>query len=87
MVNEMGVNITVFKRKYKAEIIIKVNSFFPFRLLVFQYGLWFDSRISFGQYHKSDFVPENGVIRTNLFYDPRDPPNENGTKTDTILSQ
>ncbi|GFO45245.1 transmembrane protein 2-like [Plakobranchus ocellatus] len=49
-------------------------------------GLWFDSRISTGQYHNGHYVDPDGVIKTNGLYDPRDPPNENGTRTESILS-
>ncbi|KAK3713278.1 hypothetical protein RRG08_043860 [Elysia crispata] len=49
-------------------------------------GLWFDSRISYGQYHNGKFVESDGVLKTNGLYDPREPPNENGTRTESVLS-
>ncbi|GFO45244.1 transmembrane protein 2-like [Plakobranchus ocellatus] len=49
-------------------------------------GLWFDGIVSAGQFHDGYFVEPDGIIRMNGMYDPRDPPTENGTRTETILS-
>ncbi|GFR65862.1 transmembrane protein 2-like [Elysia marginata] len=51
-----------------------------------QTGLWFDSRISASQYHGGHYVAPDGIIKMNAFYDPREPPNENGTRTESVLS-
>ncbi|RUS91903.1 hypothetical protein EGW08_000305, partial [Elysia chlorotica] len=49
-------------------------------------GLWFDGRISASQFHGGHLVERDEIIRMNAFYDPREPPEENGTRTETVLS-
>ncbi|RUS75791.1 hypothetical protein EGW08_016452, partial [Elysia chlorotica] len=49
-------------------------------------GLWFDNRLSYGQTDMNKYVPENAKMGLNN-YSPRDPPNENGTLTETVLSE
>ncbi|KAL8580665.1 hypothetical protein ACOMHN_004707 [Nucella lapillus] len=43
-------------------------------------GLFVDSRLSNGEYFGDVYVPENGVIPQSPDHEPREPPNENGTR-------
>ncbi|GFO45235.1 transmembrane protein 2, partial [Plakobranchus ocellatus] len=48
-------------------------------------GLWFDNRVSYGQWDMNKFVPENARMSLNL-YTPKDPPKPGGKAIETELS-
>ena len=52
---------------------------------IFQGGLWFDNRLSYGQIDMNKWVPENGKLGLNM-YTPSDPPNANGTLVEAYMS-
>ncbi|GFO06520.1 transmembrane protein 2-like [Plakobranchus ocellatus] len=49
-------------------------------------GLWFDSRVSYGQTEDGVFIPENAKIGLN-YYSPREPPNAEGQLVETLLEE
>lgn len=56
--------------------------------LNFQDGLFFDSKIaSGGENFQGDVAPPNGVIPTTNDYDPRSPPNANGSRVWTQMER
>jgi hypothetical protein len=60
------------KKKKKKKNLSKSTN--PFWDILFQSGLFFNSKISIGEWDNSVWVPENGIISKTPIYNPRDPP-------------